>query len=529
MVKKNNAKKKVSYTVFFTQDNKEKKRFETLRAALIRNGKVPYLGCLLQGAAARFPDHNALLYEGAAVTYRTLFHRAVALSRLLQIKGVQPRDRIILLLENSPEFYIGYFAILQVGAVVAPLNIFLKERELAHIIKDASPALIITSQEFMPLLEKAEVALPPLVMATEMPLYNDGELATPFMIQELEPEEMSSLLYTSGTTGFPKGVMLSSKNALMNVIQGIARFDLRPEDRVFGVLPLFHSFAQNSCIWVPMFIGSTVILVRKIDRRAILEGLEQKPTCFLGVPALYGFLALLKTAKFDAVRCFVSGADALPDKIRTAFSLIYRRKICSGYGLTEASPLVAGDLTEETMPPASVGTPLMGIEWVLKDEAGAPVPQGSVGELWIKGDNVMLGYYNAPEMTADVLRDGWLRTGDLFYCDDLGRLIMSGRSKDIIKHKGFIIYPPEVENVILSHPNVLRVAVLGKIDVQTGEVPIAFVQLKENQQGIEQALRALCLKNLASYKVPRDFICSVEQLTITATGKVDKKKLRERL
>jgi long-chain acyl-CoA synthetase len=515
--------------VSLQKKTKERERFNDLYESIKRDGEILYLGCLLARAADRFSDHTALIFEGARISYRQLYERAVALSILLKKRGITPRARVLLLVENSPEFYVGYFAILQVGAVVAPLNVFLKERELAHIIKDSDPALIITSREFMPLLEGAGIALPPVLMQEDMPVSDSSRETSSFVATELGPDEMACLLYTSGTTGFPKGVMLSSKNAIINVVQGIARFDLRPEDKIFGVLPLFHSFAQNGCIWVPLLSGSTVILVRKIDRRAIMEGLEQQPTCFLGVPALYGFLALLKTARFDAVRCFVSGGDALPNRIRMAFELIYRRKICSGYGLTEASPLVAADLDDETAPTTSVGTPLVGIEWALKNEQGQVVSQGQVGELWIRGDNVMLGYYNDPEMSRNVLQDGWLRTGDLFYTDARGRLIMSGRSKDIIKHKGFIIYPPEIENVILSHPNVIRVGVIGKMDVETGEVPVAFVQLKEAQEGIEGSLRALCLKNLASYKVPRDFVCTTDNLAITATGKVDKKQLRARV
>ncbi len=515
--------------MFFTHKKTEKEQFDELYSSTLQGGDLIYLGLLLARAAQKLPNHTALIFEGKHIHYRQLYSRAIAVSNVLRKKGVKARDRVILLLENSPEFYVGYFAIIQTGAVVVPLNIFLKERELAHILNDAKPALIITSQDFIPLLEKIEGGTPPCLMASDMAEDASQDEIDAYTITTLEPDEMVALLYTSGTTGFPKGVMLSSRNALVNVMQGVTRFRLCPKDKLFGVLPLFHSFAQNSCIWTPFFIGSTVILVRKIERRAIVEGLEQKPTCFLGVPALYGFLALLKTAQFDYVRCFVSGGDALPDKIRAAFELIYGRKICSGYGLTEASPLVAGSLDDETVTTSSVGKPLVGITWALKDTDGKDVAPGHVGELWIKGDNIMIGYYNDPQMTEAVLKDGWLRTGDLFVCDPMGKLVMSGRSKDIIKHKGFIIYPPEVENAILTHPNVLRVGVIGRADGQTGEVPVAFVQLKHEQKNIEKELRELCLKSLATYKVPRDFFCTVDPLATMATGKVDKKKLREQL
>ncbi|HZW61116.1 MAG TPA: AMP-binding protein, partial [Candidatus Babeliales bacterium] len=241
---------------------------------------------------------------------------------------------------------------------------------------------------------------------------------------------------------------------------------------------------------------------------------------------LYGLLALLKTAPLESVRLFLSGGDVLPDKIRSAFELIYRRKICSGYGLTETSPFVSGDITEETVITTNVGKPLIAIEASFRDENGQELPPNTIGQLWLKGPNIMRGYYNAPEMTAAVIKDGWLNTGDLAYQDAKGRIIITGRMKDIIKHKGFIIYPPEIENVIMTYPNVLQAAVVGKPDVQTGEIPIAFVQLRKDEPDIKKALHELCVKNLANYKVPREFICSTNPLPATATGKIDKKKLR---
>ncbi len=507
----------------------EQERFNTLYPSIMRDNKIMYIGYLLQQAAQRLREHTALLYEDQAISYMQLYQRAVALSRLLLTKNIQPHDRVLLLIENSPEFYVGYFAILHVGAVVVPLNVFLKERELAHIITDANPSLIITASSFVPLLQATGITLPPVITEGSMPPADLGGDMPEFDVVALEPDAMAALLYTSGTTGLPKGVMLSSRTIMMNVLQGISHFDLRPQDRIFGVLPLFHSFAQNTCVWTPMFIGCTIILIRKIDRRHILQGVEQKPTIFLGVPALYGLMCLLKTVPIDSVRVFVSGGDALPDKIRSAFELIYRRKICSGYGLTEMSPFVSGELEEETVFAHNVGTPLIGIEYMVKDEQGKPVQPGAVGSLWLKGPNCMLGYYNEPEMTQAVLIDGWLNTGDLVYVDHKGRFIISGRLKDIIKHKGFIIYPPEIENVIMSYPSVIRVAVIGKLDVETGEVPVAYVQLRHDEPGIEKKLRDLCMKNLASYKVPREFFCTTHDLPMTATGKVDKKKLRAQM
>jgi len=269
-------------------------------------------------------------------------------------------------------------------------------------------------------------------------------------------------------------------------------------------------------------------LVPKIERRYILEGLEHKPTIFLGVPALYGLLCLMKTAPLDSVRLFVSGGDALPDKIRSAFGLIYRRKLVNGYGLTETTPVISANLDDETVPASNVGAPLIGIECAIRDEQAVDLPQGSIGVLWVKGDNIMLGYYNTPDATAKVLKGGWFNTGDLAYIDSKGRIVITGREKDLIIHKGFNIYPQEIENIILLHPNVIRAAVVGVHDGD-GEVPVAFVQLRAADSSAEKDLKKLCTQHLATYKIPRQFYCDTKDLPATATGKIDKKALRAQL
>ncbi|TET05977.1 long-chain fatty acid--CoA ligase, partial [Candidatus Dependentiae bacterium] len=258
-------------------------------------------------------------------------------------------------------------------------------------------------------------------------------------------------------------------------------------------------------------------------------GLAHKPTVFFGVPALYAILSLMKNAPLSSVKCFFSGGDALPDRIRAAFSLVYRRKLCGGYGLTETAPVVAVEMDDVLEATDTVGKPVIGVEVLIKDEQGITLPHGQVGEIWIKGENVMLGYYHAPELTKETLVDGWLRTGDLGYFDSKGKLVVSGRLKDLIIHKGLNIYPQEIENIIVTHPNVIFVGIVGKPDELSGEVPIAFVQIKEDESNIEQKLRELCIQKLAAYKVPRQFICSTKRLPVTAMGKVDKKVLKAQL
>lgn len=510
------------------EKQKEQQAFDALYKTVLRNDKLMFAGRLLQRAVQQHGDTIALIYQDRHISYKKLYALASVLSRkIIDNYGLKPRDRAIICFENSPEFYIAYFALWQAGAVVAPVNTFLKEKELGHIIADAQPTIIITSSDRVELFQKTEATLPPII--TELDIDDvDESVKIADEVVDLEPQELAALLYTSGTTGLPKGVMLSSQNIMTNVLQ-IASLLGRPADeRILGVLPLFHSFAQNTCVWASIFYGITIILVPKIDRRYILEGLQHKPTIFLGVPALYGLLCLMKTAPVDSVRLFVSGGDALPDKIRALFGLIYRRKLVNGYGLTETSPVISVNLDDETVPASNVGRPLIGIACEIRDEQGSVLAQGRNGVLWVKGNNIMLGYYNAQEATDKVLKDNWFNTGDLAYIDSCGRIVITGREKDLIIHKGFNIYPQEIENVILSYPNAIRAAVVGLQDGD-GEVPVAFVQLRAVDEKSEKNIRKLCAQHLAAYKIPRQFFCDTKDLPATATGKVDKKILRAQL
>jgi long-chain acyl-CoA synthetase len=487
------------------------------------------LGQLLEYAAKKYPNNIALISGQQEVTYKELFFRTTLFTKKLQQNNIKPRDRVLLFFENSIEFYVGYYAIVQIGAVVAPLNTFLKERELAHIITDAQPALLIASTTLLKKMEEDHIdAKVPVLTEADMDLasaYDESQLEP--VIAHLDQNEMAALLYTSGTTGLPKGVMLSSKNIFTNCIQAVSRLGFVQDERVFGVLPFFHSFAQFTCVWAVFLMGCTVIIVPKIERRHIMEGLTHKPTIFTGVPALFGLMCLLKDADLDSVKFFASGGDALPDKIRGAFEMIYQRKIGAGYGLSETSPVLTADLEDYTEPTNSVGSPLIGVTIAIRDEQGNDLPDGQIGQIWVRGDNVMLGYYNEPQKTAQAIQNGWFDTGDLGYRGAYGKLVITGRLKDLIASKGFKIYPQEVENVILMYPAAVRAAVIGVEDPKVGEIAVAYVQLRGAEPEAEQKIRELCERNLAAYKVPKKFVCVTHNLPLTGTGKVDKKVLKK--
>lgn len=509
--------------------DREQEVYKRLHAALQKEGKPFFAGNLLVRAAQLYPERTALIFQDHTITYQELFKQARYWQLFLAQKGVKPGDRILILCQNSPLFYIGYFAAWQLGAVVTPLNIFLKEAELRHIIADAQPTAAFTDAEYASLFQSDPNETIHIITDDMVNGVTYSESTYEYTYTEYDYDALTVLVYTSGTTGTPKGVMLSSRNIITNICQVIARLQTTEHERLFAALPLFHVFAQVTSVWISIYLGATVILVPKIERHAILQGLQQKPTMFIGIPALYGLLCMLRTAPLDSVKLFVSGGDALPDKIRMLFALIYNRKIVNGYGLSEASPVIAVDYDDALSYTNTVGKPLVEVECAIKQDDKTDAPLNVSGRLFVQGNNVMLGYYNAPDATAAVLQNGWLDTGDCAYICKSGKLVITGREKDLIINKGFNIYPQEIENIILTHPQVLRAAVVGQKDEQVGEVPVAFVQLRTNMPTIEQELRALCMHHLATYKIPRAFICSSDELPLTATGKVDKKVLRTKL
>lgn len=532
--------KKIFKNIFsgFDQRKTEKEYYSEIEKDFLIDGKLMYAGQLLQRACRKFGSKTALICQDQTVDYKELYFRSVLLSDKLKNLNVISGDRVLLYFENSIEFYIGFFAIVQLGAVVVPLNVYLHEKELAHIVKDSGAKLAIVSHAMRLTWDKlsanqlvAAENLPQLLTQDEI----DWQTCVPknlenlsFKIDNKNPQELCVLLYTSGTTGVPKGVMLSSCNVLVNAMQSHARlhmFGKQEEEKFFAVIPLFHSFAQSVCVWLSVMLGACTIVVKKIDRKLILEGLSKKPTIFLGFPALYGLLCLMKTAPLDSIKIFVSGADMLPDKIRSAFAIIYGRKICAGYGLTETAPVVAINFYNHSQPTDFVGEPIVGMECEIRDDSENSLPAGQIGNLWLKGGNVMMGYYNCPDATAKILKNGWVNTGDLSTLDSRGHLTVKGRSKDLIIHKGFNIYPQEIENILLAHPMVLRAAVIGKEDSASGQIPVAFVALKFPVEGIEKGLQELCANNLAQYKIPRKFIC-MDDLPMSSTGKIDKKQLK---
>jgi long-chain acyl-CoA synthetase len=502
----------------------EQQHYQRLYEAITTNGKLMYAGHLLKRAAHLWPEMVALICDDVEVTYEEFYLRSLKISFALNAAGIKRDARVMLLYENSINFCLAYYGIWQLGCVVVPVNTLLHPAELDHIIKNAQPQALIISSSLHAKFESVITSIPHIITEDNLKEISKGPEFDEAALPEREPDDLSALLYTSGTTGNPKGVMLSSRNILMNCIQGGTRFTITNQDRAFAALPLFHSYSQNTCLWLCVLLGASAIIVPKIERRALIQGLKHKPTVILGIPQLYGLFCLMKNAQFDNVRYFVSGGDALPDKIRAAFELIYRRKLCNGYGLTETSPFLSIDIDDMIKPPETVGAPFIGIECQIRDGQLLLEPN-KIGVLWVKGPNIMLGYYNSPELTSATIVDGWLNTGDLARIPPEGKIIICGREKDLIKSKGVKVYPQEIENVLMGHPTITAAAVIGLMQ-DAEEVPIAYVIARHPYDGLEQELKELCSQKLASYEIPRKFIVR-EQLPMTATGKIDKKTLKK--
>lgn len=508
--------------------NRSEKRFKTLQHDLSKNGVLLHPNRLLFRASRLWPDQPALTCEEKTVTFKQLALRVAFLAKKLKTEfGLQPGDRVLVLYENSIDFYIAYHAAWILGTIVAPLNIFLTEVELKHIINDSRPKLIITSPG---LCEKIAVQT-----NTPQLCENLWELTKDAPVDSLDFEPISPqltdctlLLYTSGTTGLPKGVMLSGEAIVTNCIQGIANFNITKREKLFAPLPLFHSYMQNTNVWCALIIGAEVIIVPRISRPALIAGLAKKPTIILGIPQLFGLFCLMKNISFPKARILCSGGDALHPSIKMGFELRFNRRLINGFGLTETCPLVAANLVDVHAPTHSVGKPFLGITVEIRDEEERPVKQGIVGTIWVKGKNVMLGYYNAPEATAAVIKGEWLNTGDMGYLETDGSLVLAGREKDLIIHNGMKIYPQEIESILSQHPAVMMAAVVGK-KKDKNETPVAFVvPTQDHPEHLETILKNHCRQHLAAYKVPNIFYLKAS-LPLTATGKIDKKVLRAML
>lgn len=530
----------------------------------------------LLDAVNRYPQHQALSFMGKTMTYRELHRDAVQLATRLVSLGISKGDRVAIMLPNCPQAVVSYYGVLLAGAVVVQTNPLYVERELEHQLKDSGASALITLDLLyartarvrgeepesgpVPRLKHVIVTsikdglpfpknmLYPIKQRKEgfrpdIPYGKHGVLAYRKLLKgnavgtELPPlsggDELAALQYTGGTTGTPKGVMLTHRNFLANTMQ-IGAWCYKAEDgkeRFLAALPLFHVFGLTVLMNMSVMRAGSLILLPRFETETVLTTIsEQRPTIFPGAPTMY--VALINhahAAKLDmsSINVCISGSAALPLEVQEKFEALTGGRLIEGYGLTEATPVTHANPIWGRRKIGTIGVPLPDTDAMVADLAtGKPLPPGELGELLVRGPQVMRGYWNKPEETAKAFKDGWLRTGDLAKMDEDGYFTIMDRIKDIIIAGGFNIYPREVEEVLFEHPAVREAAVVGIKDPYRGETVKAYVVLKEGWQISASQLDRWCRDHLAAFKVPHHYVFR-DSLPKTMIGKVLRRKLLE--
>jgi long-chain acyl-CoA synthetase len=496
------------------------------------------LARLAEDALETYGEYVALAFEGRRHTNLDQQRAASRLAHALRRLGVGPGDRVVVMLPNCPEVIQSYGAILKCGAVIVPIIFLLGDKEVAHILADSEAKVVITSADMLWKVEGSLGVLPTLAHVLLVDGGGDGRTrslaeeagaeAETFSAVDRGPDDLAVILYTSGTTGAPKGVALSHGNLESNARAAASLHELDREDWAVAVLPLSHSYGLT-LMNAGHLLGTRAALLRWFHPEAVLQAIQDfKAVSMSAVPTMLLYLLNYPdAARFDtrSMRVWGSGAAALPPEIVAPFEAKFGGKILEGYGLTEASPVVSAHRLSGPRKLGSVGRALPGVTVSIQDDEDRPLAVGEIGEICVKGPNVMLGYYRSPEETARTVRGGWLHTGDVGRLDEDGFLFIVERKKDLIIRGGFNIYPREVEEALYAHPKVAEAAVVGMKDPLMGEDVLAFVVLKPGEPASAEELSAFCESRLARFKCPKQ-IRFVDSLPKSPIGKILRKELR---
>lgn len=483
-------------------------------------------------------DDTALISRGRPTSYGELRRQVASLRGVLAENHVERGDRVAILCGNSRYFVLAYLATLGVGGVAVPLNIISPASEIQRELDEVQPRVVFVEPAAMTAwnsIDKTSLTELRAVIATEghdiagALTLSESLMHAPVPITNMSANESAAFIFTSGTAGSPKAAMLSHQNLLSNLEQLAHENVLHSSDVVFGVLPLFHIFGLNVVLGYTLFAGASVVLVQRFDPTTALETFNERGvTVVPGAPQIWSALAQMpdeEASVLGSLRLALTGAAKMPElvthQLRERFGLV----VHEGYGLTESSPVVTTSVNGQHKI-GSIGKPLHGVSLRLVDEHGDDSEQGDAGEIWVKGSNVFVGYYNDNEATDRVLTaDGWLRTGDLAVMDDEGDLFLVDRLKDLIIVSGFNVYPAEVEQVLLTHPAIEQAAVVGVSHPHSGEAVRAYVVLRKGVHLDEEAIIEHCQKQLARYKCPSKVLI-VQSLPTGSTGKVLRRALR---
>lgn len=497
----------------------------------------------IQKLADSQPEKPALVWNGGQYTYQELNDEMNRFCHALQNIGIGKGDRVAIQLLNCPEFVITYLAAMKIGGIVVPINPLYKGKDLGDIMKDSEAAVLVTSPAFaeniiklMPSLEvfKHLILTGPanLVKDYDALSFNelkDAEEPLDFHFS-LEDKQLAEIIYTSGTTGYAKGAMLTHSNLYSNAQTYSEILKCTQDERVLIVAPIFHSAAQTCCLTMCFVCGGTSFLMERWTNASdVLKAMQDWGiTFFFGPPTMYTFLLnhpQIESFKLN-LRVAFTGAASLPVEIFKEWSNIFGFEIVEGYGLSETSPVVTINPLEGVKKPGSIGYQIPGVEARIFGENGNELPTGEIGEIVVKGPNVMSGYWKNQMATEQAIREGWFYTGDLAYKDEDGYIFIVDRKKDMINRGGLKVYPREVEEVLYRHGAVMEAAVIGVPDGLAGEAVKAFIVLREGNRVKTSELKKFCHEHLANFKVPRN-IEFLDVLPKTATGKVLKTELRK--
>lgn len=499
------------------------------------------LAARFRALAARAPESIGVHLAEADWTFARLDRASDGLAAALLAEGLQAGERVGLLCGNGVEFVVAYLGLLKAGLTLVPLNLLLNPKELAYILTDSEAVGLIYHQSFESAAAAALAGLDGIRLRVriggeapvEPPVRAFGDMILdqrPAPVLKLDPaRSLAAILYTSGTTGQPKGAILSHANLIANV-DGVAQaLALTAADRILVVLPMFHAFAATVGVLTALLHGCGIVPVPKLDPRLIGQSIARhRATVFLGVPSLYGLLLRLadeQVEQWGSVRVCVSGGAAMPVALMADFEERFRIPILEGDGPTECGPVTCVNPLVGERKPGSIGLPIPTVEIRILDEQGNAVADGTTGEVCVRGPSVMSGYLKRPEANRDAFFGDWFRTGDLGYRDADGFVYLVDRLKDLIITNGMNVYPRVIEEVLHAHPDVAEAAVVGDPDPRHGEVPVAHLVLRAGASVTAEGLRAWCREHLGRHEVPRRLLIR-DALPHNAAGKVLKRELR---
>ena len=499
------------------------------------------LAGVLRESASRYPDLTAISFAGENTSYLELDTAANKIANKLRGMGIGKGDRVAVYCINSPFFAAAYFGILKAGATVVTVNLLLHYSEVEYVLKDSGASAVIFYEMFAPNMAAIRDNLPDLrelivvgqtdqvaaVSYTEIMKSMPGD---PVEVDVDPAEDVAAILYTSGTTGNPKGAMLTHRNLLSNSGSVAYSLGIGPNEILLTVLPMFHSFAMTCCLITPIRQGSQIVALPKFDPVLVADTVKAtQSTLFFGVPSMYIVLLQLpeeKTGHLKSLKYALSGGAAMPQEVMARFEERFGFAVYEGDGPTECSPVTSVNPIGGIRKPGSIGLPIRDVEMKIVDLHGGELPENQIGEIVVRGPNVMKGYFNLPKDTEESFFGEWFRTGDMGMKDEDGYFYIVDRIKDMIIVNGINVYPRHVEEVIYTHPAVAEAAVIGVPHRRSGETVKAYVVLKPGEEATGAEIRKFCLQHLGNFEVPRTVVIT-DKLPKSSTGKILKRELRK--